>query len=230
MDEIATIAKKHNLKIIEDSAQAHGAEYKNKRIGSMGDVGCFSFYPTKNLGAFGDGGMVVTRDKRIYERLIMLRDYGRTGRYEHVITGYNSRLDTLQAVILNAKLKRLDKWNKMREANASIYNGLLKGEKDIIIPFQDKGKTHVYHIYGVRVKKRDIILEGLHNNGIGALIHYPIPLHLQKTYEKLGYTKGDFPIAEKVASEIISLPMSAHLTEDKIKFVCLTLKGLINGK
>ncbi|MDP2939866.1 MAG: DegT/DnrJ/EryC1/StrS family aminotransferase [Candidatus Omnitrophota bacterium] len=230
MDEIIAIAKRHKLKIIEDAAQAHGAQYKGRSCGSMSDVGCFSFYPTKNLGAFGDGGMVVTDNKKIYEKLTMLRDCGRLGRYKHTIKGYNSRLDTMQAVMLTAKLKHLDKWNKMRQENASLYNSLLKDEEKIITPFQAENRNHIFHIYAVRVKKRDFIIESMLKKGINALIHYPFPLHLQEAYQELGYKKGDFPIAEKVASEIISLPMSPHLSKEKIKFVAKILKDLIDGR
>lgn len=219
MDEILSLAKKYNLKIIEDAAQAHGAKYKDRRVGAMGDMGCFSFYPTKNLGAFGDGGMVVTNNPDIYQKLLILRDCGRIDRYAHVVKGYNSRLDTVQAVILNAKLKHLDKWNKLRQKNARIYSKILGGHKGIIPPKAKKDRTHVYHIYGLRIKNRDRIYERLRRNGIGALIHYPIPLHLQKAYSDLGYKKGDFPIAEKVAEEIISLPMHPFLRQTEIDLV-----------
>ncbi len=219
MDEIIAIAKKHDLKVIEDAAQAHGAEYKNRRTGSMGDIGCFSFYPTKNLGAFGDGGMVVTSNEKTYERLIMLRDYGRLDKYEHILKGYNSRLDTVQAVILKEKLKFLDIWNKMRQAHASTYNNLLEEQKSVITPFKAENRDHVYHVYALRVKKRNLVFEELRKNGVSAIIHYPIPLHLQKAYSELGYKKGDFPVAEKVADEIISLPMHPFLNNEEIEFV-----------
>lgn len=230
MDGILSIAKKYNLKVIEDAAQAHGAEYKGRQTGSMGEIGCFSFYPTKNLGCFGDGGMIVTSDKKIFEKLLMLRDYGRVGRYEHILKGYNSRLDTLQAVVLNEKLKYLDKWNKMRQKNAAIYNNLLKIGKDIKTPFLAEERTHVYHIYGIRIKNRDSVYEQLRNNGIGALIHYPIPLHLQKAYSELGYKKGDFPVAEKVADEIISFPMHPFLKQEEIGYAVKCLLELVSSQ
>jgi dTDP-4-amino-4,6-dideoxygalactose transaminase len=219
MEELLALAKEHDLKVVEDTAQAHGAEYKGKRAGSLGDIGCFSFYPTKNLGAFGDGGMVTTDNPEVYRKLLMLRDYGRKDRYEHSIKGYNSRLDTVQAVILKAKLKYVDKWNKMRQENARAYNQLFAGRKEVIIPAVKNGRIHVYHVYGVRVKNRDRVYEAIRNNGVGALIHYPIPLHLQAAYSELGYKKGDFPVAEKVAGEIISLPMHPFLKPQEMEYV-----------
>jgi len=229
MQEILKIAKKYNLKVIEDAAQAHGAKYKGKRCGSMGDVGCFSFYPSKNLGAFGDAGIAVTNDKKIYEKLLMLRDYGRKGKYDHIMKGRNSRLDTIQAIILRAKLKRLDKWNRARQKNASYYNKLLKNEKRVIIPRVSKNRNHIYHVYAVRVKNRDKVYELLRKREVGVIIHYPIPLHLQKAYKELKYKKGDFPVSEKVAKEIISLPMSPHMTRKEIKIVASRLKQVLNG-
>ncbi|MBU1090289.1 MAG: DegT/DnrJ/EryC1/StrS family aminotransferase, partial [Candidatus Omnitrophica bacterium] len=204
MFDILKLARKYNLKVIEDAAQAHGTKYKfpkgNWKIaGSIADIGCFSFYPTKNLGAFGDGGAVVVNSRNIYKKLLMLRDYGRKSRYEHVRLGYNSRLDTLQAAILRAKLKHLNHWNSLRRKNAGFYSKLLQEVEGVIIPKQADYAKHVYHVYAIRVKNRKQLLEEFARRGISALIHYPIPLHLQKVYEKLGYKKGDFPIAEKVA-------------------------------
>ena len=235
MQPIIKIAKKYNLKLVEDVAQAHGAKWKDKndkskKLGSIGDIGCFSFYPTKNLGAFGDGGMVITNDELVYKRLIMLRDYGRKDRYEHIIKGYNSRLDSIQAIILRAKLKYLDRWNKSRQKNAQIYNEQLSNCKEAITPKVSNYSTHVYHIYGVRVKNRDLIYDKLRKKGIGALIHYPIPLHLQKAYKELRYKRGDFPVTERVASQIISLPMHPYLKKEQIKIVTDKLKGLLDEK
>jgi len=219
MTELRSIAKKHNLKIIEDAAQAHGAGYKGERCGSLGDVGCFSFYPTKNLSAFGDGGMVVTQDKKIYEKLLMLRDCGRRGRYEHVIKGYNSRLDTIQAVIIKAKIKYLDQWNKRRQAVARTYSQFLSKNKNIVTPSVKNDRSHVYNVYAIRVKNRDRVYERLRQNNIGALIHYSLPLHLQKAYRELGYHRGDFPVAEKISQEILSLPMHPFLKRAEIEYV-----------
>src|SRR3989338_8698166 len=227
MDEINALAKKYHLKVIEDAAQAHGAFYNRKRIGSLGDVACFSFYPTKGLGAFGDGGMVVTDDKKIYEKANMLRDYGRKDRYDHAIKGYNSRLDTVQAVVLLAKLPHLDEWNRMRQAHAAYYCESLKDVDGVRTPVIQGDRTHVFQTFAVRVPHRNKVCEEMKKRGIGVLIHYPIPLHLQEAYAELGYKKGDFPVAEHVADEILSLPMFPHMTKDQIDYVCETLKEIV---
>jgi len=224
MDEIIHIARKHGIKIVEDAAQAHGSRYKGKRVGSMGDVACFSFYPTKSLGACGDAGMIVTGDKDIYEKALMLRDYGRQGRYEHKIKGTNSRLDTLQAVVLNAKLKHLDAWNEMRSKNAAIYAELLKPLKGVVTPLLKADRTHVYQTYAILVNNRDKVVEAVKAQGVGVLIHYPISLHLQEAYADLGYKKGDFPVAEKVADQVMSLPMFPHMTREQVEEVVAALK------
>jgi dTDP-4-amino-4,6-dideoxygalactose transaminase len=227
MDEITKIARQHNIKIVEDAAQAHGASYQGKRVGSLGDVACFSFYPTKSLGAFGDAGMIVTNDQPINDAALMLRDYGRQGRYEHKIKGYNSRLDTIQAVVLAAKLKHLDQWNKMRADAAAIYNQALKGV-NVVTPLLKSDRTHVYQTYAVRVKKnRDQVLEALKAKGVSSLIHYPIPLHMQEAYKELNYKKGDFPVAEALADEVLSLPMFPHITRSQIEAVCAAVKELV---
>ncbi|MDE2027408.1 MAG: DegT/DnrJ/EryC1/StrS family aminotransferase [Candidatus Omnitrophica bacterium] len=224
MDEITSIAREHGIKVVEDAAQAHGSRYKNRRVGSLGDVACFSFYPTKSLGACGDAGMIVTSDKGIYERALMLRDYGRQGRYEHKIKGTNSRLDTIQAVILNAKLKHLDQWNQMRAKNAAAYAELLKPLKDVVAPVTKPDRTHVFQTYAVLVPNRDKVMEAMKAQGIGVLIHYPIGLHLQEAYAELGYKKGDFPVAEKVADQVMSLPMFPHMTREQVETVVAALK------
>jgi dTDP-4-amino-4,6-dideoxygalactose transaminase len=232
MPEILKIALDYNLKIIEDTAQAHGASIrmadgKWQVAGSIADIGCFSFYPSKNLGALGDGGMVVTNNQDIYKKLVMLRNYGRVSKYDHAIIGYNSRLDTLQAAILRAKLKKLNTWNEMRREAAGIYDRLLKDIDGVITPPVSPSVKHVYHVYVIRTKKRQQLLEAFGKKGISAIIHYPIPLHLQQAYKDLGYKKGDFPVAEEVANEIISLPMYPHLNERQIKFIVKTLKGAL---
>jgi len=224
MDSIIKIAKKYNLKVIEDACQAHGAEYKSKKAGSIGDAGCFSFYPAKNLGAFGDGGMVVTNDEEIAQKIKMLRDHGKIKKYEHLIEGYNSRLDEIQAGILRVKLKRLNAWNNLRRKNASIYNELLKDIEEVITPFEDEYVRHIYHLYVIRTKKRNELQEYLKFREIGTGLHYPIPLHLQKAYKYLGYKEGDFPAAEKVAREGLSLPMFPELREEQIKEVVFRIK------
>ncbi|HAJ56614.1 MAG TPA: hypothetical protein DCL35_02465 [Candidatus Omnitrophica bacterium] len=229
MRPILRIAKKYGLKVIEDAAQAHGAEYHGKKVGCIGDIGAFSFYPTKNLGALGDGGMIVTNDTRLYEKLKKLRDYGRKSKYEHDSMGYNSRLDAVQAIYLNEKLKRLDKWNEKRIQAADIYKKLLKGVGGINLPSEARNNKHIYHVFGIRVKNRDQVLEGLRNCGIEALVHYPVPLHLQDVYKGLGYKQGDFPVAEQVSREIISLPIYPHIKRSQLEYVAKKLKGLVKN-
>jgi len=220
MDPLLEIAKKYNLKVIEDCAQAHGALYKDKKVGSFGDAACFSFYPTKNLGAFGDSGMVITNSEEIKVKLLLLRDYGRKGRYEHVLKGYNSRLDTLQAAILRVKLKHLDEWNEKRRKNARLYTRLFEEKKlDVICPYEADYARHVHHLYAIRLKDRNKIMEKLAEKGVRTLIHYPIPIHLQEAYKDLGHKKGDFPVSEKCCEEILSLPMYPELSEEEIRYV-----------
>ncbi len=229
MHPIMKIAAKFGLKVIEDAAQAHGVKYKYPdgkiaKVGSIGDVGCFSFYPTKNLGAFGDGGMITTNDENVYKKLFKLRDYGRKSRYEHVCLGYNSRLDGMQSIILLEKLKHIDEWNKMRRKCAGIYNANFKGIREIVTPKEMPYSSHIYHVYAIRVKNRDEIVPVLQKKGIGVLVHYPVPLHLQEVYKNLGYKRGDFAVAEKVSAEVMSLPMYPHLKETQIKIVCDAIK------
>lgn len=227
MEEILAVAKKHGLKVVEDAAQAHGARYQKKRIGSLGDIACFSFYPTKSLGGFGDGGAVVTSDRPTYEALLKLRDYGRVNRYEHSIKGYNSRLDTVQAVVLSAKLKRLDEWNRMRNTAAGWYEERLADRPQIRTPKIRPDRTHVFQTYAVRVPNRDNVIEEVQKKGVGALIHYPIPVHLQPAYKELNHKKGDFPVAEKLCSEVMSLPMFPHITEEQVERVAQVLKSAL---
>lgn len=227
MNEVVAIAREKNLKVIEDAAQSHGATYNGKKVGSLGDIACFSFYPTKSLGAFGDGGMIITNNVQVKDKAFMLRDYGRKDRYDHVIKGFNSRLDTVQAVILSAKLKRLDEWNKKRNEMASIYFDLLKGIDGVVAPVVKEDRTHVFQTFAVRVQNRDKVLEGMKKKGVGVLIHYPIPVHLQTAYSELGYRLGDIPVSEKVASEILSLPMFPHMNRDQVEYVCASLKDIV---
>jgi dTDP-4-amino-4,6-dideoxygalactose transaminase len=228
LDPIMQIAKKYKLKVIEDCAQAHGALYKNKKVGSFGDAACFSFYPTKNLGAFGDGGMIITNSEEIKDKALLLRDYGRKGRYENIIKGYNSRLDTLQAAMLRVKLKHLDEWNEKRRENAALYTKLFK-EKNIeaVFSYEADYARHVYHQYTIRVKNRKDTMKKLADKGINPLIHYPIPVHMQECYKELKYKKGDFPIAEKCCEGIMSLPMYPELTEEEIRYVAEQLSEII---
>jgi len=226
MDPIIELAKKYNLKAIEDAAQAHGAEYKGKKVGSIGDVACFSFYPGKNLGAYGDAGMITTNSEEIAKKVKLLRNHGRiTKKYEHEIEGYSSRLDNLQAAILRVKLKYLNNWNDSRRDNAKKYNELLNNTAGIITPYEADYAKHVYHLYVIRTEDRDKLREELKSKGVATGIHYPIPLHLQPAYSYLGYKKGDFPVTDKFSQKILSLPMYAELRENQIMEI---VKSIIN--
>ncbi|MBA7530924.1 dTDP-3-amino-3,4,6-trideoxy-alpha-D-glucose transaminase [subsurface metagenome] len=226
MNPILKIAKKYDLKIIEDAAQAHGAEYQGKKVGSIGDVACFSFYPGKNLGAYGDAGMITTNNEEIANKLKMLRNHGRlTAKYEHQIEGYSSRLDNLQAAILRVKLKYLNKWNSIRRKNARKYNELLNNIEGVITPHEADYANHVYHLYVIRTENRDKLIEELKLKGVATGIHYPTPLHLQPAYSYLGYKEGDFPITEKASQEILSLPMYAELNDRQIDEIVKLIKN-----
>ncbi len=227
MDAILSIAKKHNLYVIEDACQAHGAEYKGRMAGSIGAAGCFSFYPGKNLGAYGEGGAIVTNNSELDRKLRMFRDHGQDKKYYHSMVGWNARLDGIQGAVLSVKLRHLEKWNSARRKNASLYTKLLKETKSIGTPYEAEWAKHVYHIYAVRNPKRDELIKHLAEKGISCGIHYPVPLHLQKAYEHLGYRKGEFPVAEKLASEQMSLPMFAELTSEQIETVCMGIKSFI---
>jgi len=229
MDPILRVARKHGLKVIEDAAQAHGTRYNDKMAGSVGDIGAFSFYPTKNLGAFGDAGMIVTGQKALYEKIHKLRDYGRTARYEHDSFGYNSRLDSVQAVFLNAKLKKLDAWNGGRADAAGYYRQFLGDIPGVLLPQEAGYGRHVYHIFAIRVKNRDKILDGLTKSGISVMVHYPVPLHLQKVYKSLGYKRGDFPVAEKICKEVLCLPIYPQITKNQVAFVCRQIQRLMKN-
>jgi dTDP-4-amino-4,6-dideoxygalactose transaminase len=218
MDPVREIAERNNLLIIEDACHAHGAEYKGKRAGTLGHVGCFSFYPTKNLGGYGDGGAIVTNEKEIAAKVSSLRNYGQETRYEHALRGINSRLDELQAAILRIKLKHLDEWNENRRRNARLYDELLQGT-NVICPKEKDYARHVYHLYVIRSKKRDQLQRFLEAKGITTLIHYPIPVHLQKAYEDLGVCSGALPVTENLADEILSLPIFPELEKPQIEEV-----------
>lgn len=228
IDEVKEIIKKTGKKIylIEDACQAHGADYKGIKVGNFGIFAAFSFYPGKNLGAYGDGGAIVTNDKKLAEKYRLLREYGQIKKYYHQTLGVNSRLDTIQAAILRVKLRYLDRWNKLRQKHAKLYTEILNKNLPFIkTPKEFPERRSVYHLYVIRVKKRDQLFNYLQNKGVQALIHYPIPLHLQEAYKFLGYKKGDFPIAEKVASEILSLPMFPEL---KLDFIRKEIKLILN--
>lgn len=215
MDAINEIARLNGLLVIEDAAQAHGARYKGKRVGSLGDAAGFSFYPGKNLGAYGDGGAVTTNDSSLAERVKILRNYGSSVKYVNEVPGFNSRLDEMQAAFLRVKLKHLDQWNELRCAIANYYNEHLPAEA-IILPYVPEWADPVWHLYVIRTRNRAKFQHELEEKGISTLIHYPIPPHLQQTYQELGYKEGDWPIAERLANEVLSLPIWPQMQKRKI--------------
>ena len=212
------LADEHGLAIIEDAAQAHGAEYHGRRAGSIGDLGCFSFYPGKNLGAVGEAGAVVTDDAEMAAKLRCLRDWGQTEKYLHALKGYNYRMEALQGACLRAKLPYLELWTEARRAHAARYDRLLAGT-GIVVPRAVPGLRHVYHVYAVQLAERDAVRRRLADAGIGLGIHYPVPVHLQPAYADLGYRPGDFPIAERFAAGTLSLPMYPQLSAEQISTV-----------
>lgn len=222
MNPINKIAKKYDLKIIEDSSQAHGSLYNGKKVGSLGDASGFSLYPGKNLGALGDAGVVTTNDKKLADKIKALRNYGSNVKYHNIYKGYNSRLDELQAGFLRVKLKYLDRWNKNRKKTARIYLDGIKND-NIVLPFVADYSNPIWHVFVVRCSKRDKLQEYLKEKGIGTLIHYPIPMHLQPAYRDLGLKKGDFPIAEKISNEVLSLPMWYGMNDKEIEYVIDTI-------
>jgi dTDP-4-amino-4,6-dideoxygalactose transaminase len=219
MDAINAIAERHHLIVIEDACQAHGAMYKGRKAGTLGHAAAFSFYPAKNLGAYGDGGMAVTSDQLIADRVQKMRNYGQSEKYHHELLGYNHRLDTLQAAVLRVKLKNLDHWNTLRRNHATLYEELLS-ESGVVTPKVPIYSTPVWHLYVIRTQDRDGLAKYLSEQGISTGIHYPIPIHLQACYAQLGYKRGDFPVTEQYAGEILSLPMYPELSASQIKQVC----------
>jgi dTDP-4-amino-4,6-dideoxygalactose transaminase len=224
MDKISDLAKKYNLKIIEDCAQAVGAEYRGLKVGSIGDVGCFSFFPTKNLGCFGDGGMVVTNNEEIAKNVRQLRSHGGIIRDQYEAIGYNSRLDELQAAILRVKLKYLDSWNQKRREIADYFQKFLGFNNGIVLPVETENTSHVYNQYTLKIKMRDKIKNLLRENSIDTMVYYSKPLHLQKAFENLGYVFGDFPESEKAQEEVLSLPIFPELSREEIEKVLNTIK------
>lgn len=218
MDAILDLARKHNLVVIEDACQAHGATYNGKRVGSLGHTAAFSFYPTKNLGGCGDGGMVVTDDEEVAERVRAMRNCGQREKYCHELAPFNHRLDTLQAAILRVKLRYLDQWNEARRRNAALYTKLLTGS-GVVTPVEAPDSVHVYHLYVVRASQRKELRAYLWEQGIGTGIHYPIPIHLQPFYADGGFHRGQFPVTEELCDEIISLPMFPEMTTEQVEHV-----------
>lgn len=219
MTPILDVARRHHLIVIEDACQAHGATYHGARTGTLGHAAAFSFYPGKNLGAYGDGGAVVTDDAEIARFIRVCRDQGQSEKYHHVMVGHNHRLDTLQAAILRVKLPHLDDWNDARRRNAAIYDEFFADNPNVVTPSYPEGFQSAYHLYVIRVKNRDAVRKHLDEQGIACGIHYPIPIHLQPAYQHLGYMRGAFPITEAYADDILSLPMYAELTEEAIQHV-----------
>ncbi len=224
MDAIMAIAKKHNLFVVEDNAQAHGATFNGKITGSFGNANGTSFYPGKNLGALGDAGAVTTNDETIAKKIAMLRNYGSEKKYHNEEIGFNMRLDEVQAGFLSVKLKHLNEWTKQRKEIAKQYNEALKNVGDLVLPAVHANATHVYHLYVIKTKNRDGLQKHLSENGIGTLIHYPIPPHLQKAYQYLGFKKGSFPIAEELADNCLSLPIWPGMTLDQVNTVAENIK------
>jgi dTDP-4-amino-4,6-dideoxygalactose transaminase len=221
MDAIMEVARSHKIPVIEDAAQAVGAEFQGRRAGSIGDIGCFSFFPTKNLGGAGDGGLITTNDDELAAKLRILRVHGMEPKYYHHVVGINSRLDALQAAVLRVKLKCLDQWNEARRSNACRYDKLFAeaGLEEVVLPKVRAGNKHIFHQYTIRCSRRDELKAFLQQAGIGTEIYYPVPLHLQKCFEFLGYNRGDLPETEKAAQECLSLPVYAELTEQQQEYV-----------
>lgn len=225
MDAIMEIAKKHNLYVIEDNAQAHGATYNGKITGSFGEANAVSFYPTKNLGAVGEAGAITTDDSEVAHNIKVLRNYGSQKRYYNEVKGYNNRIDEFEAGFLSLALKYLDKWTIERNRLAELYMTHLSDVKDLILPYLAEGATTVNHLFVIRLNRRDELMEYLKGKGIGSVIHYPIPPHLQEAYQELGYKKGDFPIAEEIAETCLSLPLYVGLEDEEVIYVCNTIKN-----
>ncbi|MDD5542161.1 MAG: DegT/DnrJ/EryC1/StrS family aminotransferase [Acidobacteriia bacterium] len=229
MDSISKICRSRRLKIVEDCCQSHGARFHGQRVGTFGDVACFSFYPGKNLGAYGDGGAVVTNDQAIADRVRLLRNHGQRDKYTHLVEGYCHRLDNLQAAVLGVKLPHLDEWNHQRRQHAALYDKLLNGIPGVITPRLHPHSEPVYHLYVVQVPQRDRVQDVLKQAGIATGIHYPIPLHEQPAYQHLGHPNEDFPVSHDLGPRVLSLPMFPELTSTQIEFVVENLKTSIRS-
>lgn len=228
MGPILEIARRRGLKVIEDAAQAHGARYQGRPVGSLADLACFSFYPGKNLGAYGEGGMVVTRDEGYARTIRMLRDWGQDRKAHHVLAGFNYRLEGMQGAILRVKLRHLEAWTEARRAHAARYAELLR-DCGVGIPAEAPGRRHVYHVYAVRTPRREVLAKALGEQGIQTGIHYPVPVHLQPAYADPAYGRGSFPLAERAADEVLSLPMYPELTEDHLRAVAGALRSVAHA-
>jgi dTDP-4-amino-4,6-dideoxygalactose transaminase len=230
MEKIVEIASKHNLIVIEDCAQAHGAKFKGKMVGTFGHAACFSFYPGKNLGSYGEGGGVATNSDEIAEKIDKIRNHGSRIKYVHEFVGYNYHMHGFQGAVLTIKLKYLDGWNKKRREIAEKYSQKLKDIKDLALPYVQKECEHVFHLYVIRTSYREELKQFLNDNGVGTNIHYPYPLHLQESYKFLGYKQGDFPVAEDYAPKLLSLPMFPEMTDEQVDYVVEKIKEFYKGK
>lgn len=227
MDPICNVAEKHGIYVIEDACQAHGARYKGQRAGSLSVAGCFSFYPGKNLGAFGEAGAIVTNDSNLCEKMRIFRDHGQIRKYHHTEVGWNCRMDGIQSAVLNIKLRGLETGNQLRRSHAAHYNAALCDMADVVTPVTAPYAQHVFHIYAVRVQNRDSIMEFMEKRGIGCAVHYPVTIHLQEAYRSLGYTLGSFPVAERCATEFVSLPMYPELTPVQVDIVAQAVRDAV---
>jgi dTDP-4-amino-4,6-dideoxygalactose transaminase len=229
MDPILAIAAKHNIPVVEDACQAHGATYKGRKAGTIGVTGCFSYYPGKNLGALGEAGGITTNDDQIKTKMQVLRDHGQAKKYHHTMVGWNARMDGIQGAVLSVKLKVLESSNARRRAHAKHYNDLLANIEEIVLPIEPAQRQHVYHVYAVRVQDRDRVLKAMGDRGIACGIHYPVPVHLQEAYRFLGLGEGSFPVAERCAAEFLSLPMFPELTSAQVEAVATELKAVVSA-
>ena len=229
MDAIMAIGRRKGLPVIEDACQAHGAEYKGLKAGSIGIAAAFSFYPGKNLGAYGEAGAITTNNAEIADKVRCLRDHGQEKKYVHRFVGWNARMDGVQGAVLSVKLTHLEEWNSRRRSHALAYDALLRGIKGLITPTQAPCNKHVYHVYAVRVERRDDVLNALKKEDIQCAIHYPIPVHLQRAYEELEMTRGSFPIAERCADEFLSLPMFPELKQEELSYICDSIVEQLSG-
>jgi dTDP-4-amino-4,6-dideoxygalactose transaminase len=229
MDPILEIARRRGLAVVEDACQAHGAEYKGRKAGTMGVAGCFSFYPGKNLGAFGEAGAVTTDSEELRTKIQILREHGQPKKYFHTVIGWNARMDGIQGAVLSIKLKHLARGNAARHARAEQYDRLLASVSGVLPPVEAPQRRHVYHLYAVRVKQRDAVLQALGERGIGCGIHYPVPVHLQEAYRSLGYRSGSLPVSERCANEFLSLPMFPELTAEQVQAVVTELRSSVGA-
>ena len=229
MDPIVEFAREHGLYVIEDACQAHGAEYNGRRVGTLGDAACFSFYPGKNLGAFGEAGAVVTCHAELQEKIRILRDHGQVRKYYHSMVGWNCRMDGIQAAVLRIKLRHLERYTELRRTHAAHYDRALSGIGELTVPVHAAWARHVYHVYAIRVNHRDEVMQLLAEKGVGSAVHYPVPVHLQEAYRSLGYQRGTFPIAERCATEFLSLPMFPELTSAQVEIVIEAVKEAVAG-